>query len=218
MTAVDLAMAQPMMSQLIYIIEDDASLRSALARLLSASGYRVALFESGTQFLHQLQSTSLELGCILLDINLPGLTGMQLHEQLIQQANRMPIIYLTGEGNIAMSVRAIKDGAEDFLTKPVEKHALLTAIASAMQRFQANDSQYQYQQDIQRRADSLTVREKEVFDLVILGLLNKQIAFQLGNAERTVKAHRHCIMEKMQVNSLAELVLIASQLGLLDKK
>jgi FixJ family two-component response regulator len=211
----DFAAAMP---QRVYIVDDDASLRTALARLLSASGYSVVLFESATQFLQQLQATSLEPGCILLDINLPGLNGMQLHEKLIQQANRMPVIYLTGEGNIAMSVRAIKDGAEDFLTKPVEKEALLTAIANALQRFQANDSQYQYLQDIQRRANSLTAREKEVFDLVILGLLNKQIAFQLGNAERTVKAHRHCIMEKMQVNSLAELVLMASQLRLLDKK
>jgi FixJ family two-component response regulator len=205
------------LAPLIYVIDDDASLRTALARLLSASGYRVALFESATQFLQQLQLSSLELGCILLDINLPGFTGMQLHERLREQANRMPVIYLTGEGNIAMSVRAIKDGAEDFLTKPVEKHALLTAITTALQRFRANDLQYQYLRDIQLRADSLTAREKEVFDLVILGWLNKQIASQLGNAERTVKAHRHCIMEKMKVNSLAELVLIASQLGLLDK-
>lgn len=200
---------------LVHIIEDDAFLSKALSRLLSAAGYRTLVYGTANDFLTQL--ATLESGCILLDMNLPGINGMELHAQLRLQANRMPLIYLTGEGSIALSVQAIKNGAEDFLTKPVQKDALLNAIAHAFDQFQIDDLQHHRQQELKGRLVSLTAREKEVFDLLILGLLNKQIAYQLGNAERTVKAHRHSVMEKMCANSLAELVLMATELGLLDK-
>lgn len=200
---------------LVHIIEDDLSLSKALARLLGAAGYRTCVYGTADDFLSNL--TTLESGCILLDMNLPGINGMQLHAQLRAQANRMPLIYLTGEGSIAMSVQAIKNGAEDFLTKPVQKEELLNAIARAFDRFQIDDLHHHHREELKRRLESLTAREKEVFDLLILGLLNKQIAYQLGNAERTVKAHRHCVMEKMRANSLAELVLMATELGMLEK-
>lgn len=200
---------------IIHIIDDDASLRMALSRLLLASGYRVVLYESAAQFLeHPCEQGP---GCILLDVNMPGLSGVQLQEHLVKENCELPIIFLTGHGNIAMSVRAIKAGAEDVLTKPVEKEHLIDAIQRALERYNAAHSQQSYLQEGRRRVKLLTARENEVFNLLILGMLNKQIAYQLGNTERTVKAHRHSIMEKMQVKSLAELVSIASHLGMLNK-
>jgi FixJ family two-component response regulator len=201
---------------IIHIIDDDESLRTALSRLLVASGYRVALYESATQFLERTCEPA--PGCILLDINMPGLSGVQLQEHLVREHSELPIIFLTGHGDIAMSVRAIKAGAEDFLPKPVEKSDLINAIQRALERYRNSHSELAHLQESRRRIKLLTAREKEVFDLLILGMLNKQVAYQLGNTERTVKAHRHSIMEKMQVKSLAELVLIASQLGMLDEK
>ncbi|MES2149141.1 MAG: response regulator [Pseudomonadota bacterium] len=198
----------------IHIIEDDAALRTALARLLGASGYRVNLYESGDAFL--ASDTGKEPGCILLDMNMPGLTGLQLQEHLGRSASILPIVFLTGNGDIAMSVKAIKAGAEDFLSKPIGREDLLEAIGRAMARFAAASLQQQQQADLRTRYRSLTAREAEVFGMVIQGLLNKQIAYALGNTERTVKAQRQAVMEKLGADSVAELVQMGVSLGLLS--
>jgi len=197
----------------IHIIDDDASLRSALARLLGASGYRVNLYESGDAFL--ASDTGGEAGCILLDMNLPGLTGLQLQEHLGRSASILPIVFLTGNGDIAMSVKAIKAGAEDFLSKPIAREALLDAIGRAMARFEAARAKREQEAVLRLRCASLTARETEVFRMVIRGMLNKQIAHALGNTERTVKAQRQAVMEKLGAESVAALVQIGIALGYL---
>jgi FixJ family two-component response regulator len=204
------------LAPLIHIIDDDASLRAALTRLLTASGYRAVAHASPLDFI--ASKVADEPGCILLDVDMPELNGMVFQQQLAASGNALPVVFLTGSGNIAMSVRAIKAGAEDFLSKPVNKDDLLEAIGRAVQRHADAHLQHTHLADLRARVDSLTAREREVFILVVQGRLNKQIAFDLGNTERTVKAHRHSIMEKMAVKSLAELVQIASQLGLVEDK
>jgi FixJ family two-component response regulator len=149
---------------------------------------------------------------------MPDLSGLQLQERLARQSHPMPVIFLTGHGDVAMSVRAVKAGAEDFLLKPVAREALLDAIERARLRAAASFSEQHANATLKTRFASLTPREKEVFELVAQGLLNKQIAFQLGNTERTVKAQRSSVVEKMQVGSLADLVLAAAQLGLVSRK
>lgn len=200
---------------LIHVVDDDASLRTALARLLGAAGFAVATYDCAASFMAAPPADS--PGCILLDVNMPGLSGLQLQDYLLSIHSPLPVVFLTGEGDIAMSVRAIKAGAEDFLSKPVASADLFDAIERAVRRYEQHASLQGELREMARRVQSLTPREHEVFSLVILGLLNKQIAYQLGNTERTVKEHRRSVMEKMQVNSLAELVLAASRLGLLQK-
>jgi FixJ family two-component response regulator len=196
----------------IHVVDDDASFRKALGRLLEALGHPVALYDSAQAFLHTVQAD--EPGCILLDVDMPGLSGLQLQEHLGRMSNPLPVIFLTGHGDVAMSVRAVKAGAEDFLLKPVARAQLLDAIERAHRRSQAGRQDQLQRDDLQRRLDSLTPREREVFGMVVQGLLNKQIAYQLGNSERTVKAQRHSVMEKMQVATLAELVMVATRLCL----
>lgn len=203
-------------ASLVHIVDDDESLRKALSRLLAAAGYRVSTYESAASFLEISHGDA--SGCILLDVNMPGLSGVQLQEHLLRQHCNLPIVFLTGHGDIAMSVRAIKAGAEDFLSKPVSKEDLLDAVRRALQRYRDTHAAQTNLKELRRRVESLTAREREVFDLLVTGMLNKQIAYRLGNTERTVKAHRHSIMEKMQVKSMAELASIASQLGLLQPK
>jgi FixJ family two-component response regulator len=199
----------------IHIIDDEESLRTALSRLLSAAGYRVETYESANKFLEQSHAEG--AGCIVLDVNMPGLSGVQLQNHLLAQQNELPIIFLTGHGDIAMSVRAIKAGAEDFIAKPVSREELLDAVERALRRYEESHSRNADIKELQGRVNTLTARELEVFNLLITGMLNKQIAFKLGNTERTVKAHRHSIMQKMQVKSVAELASIASRLGTLSR-
>jgi FixJ family two-component response regulator len=193
-------------------VDDDAPFRTAVRRVLDASGYRVALYDSAEQLLAKLPAG--EPGCILLDVRMPGLSGPQLQERLAELGNRVPIVFLTGHGDIPMSVQAIKAGAEDFLTKPVAREKLVAAVERALTRDaqqRAHDSELD---GLRARVSRLTPRESEVFALVVRGKLNKQIAGELGTAERTVKAHRQKVMEKCEAQSLAELVRMAERLGM----
>jgi FixJ family two-component response regulator len=199
-------------SPVIHIIDDDAALRQALSRLLTASGYRTVVYESGTAFLDR--APGIDAGCILLDVHMPGLTGLQLQEHLVKTSCILPIVFLSGAGDIAMSVKAIKAGAEDFLSKPITKEDLIEAIGRAMDRYALAAAEQGALAGLHQRFARLTAREHEVFALVIQGQLNKQIAYALGNTERTVKAQRQAVMEKLEADSVADLVKMGVQLGL----
>jgi FixJ family two-component response regulator len=197
----------------VHIVDDDASYRSAIARLLKVSGYEVADYDSAAGFLDTIEAA--KPGCILLDVKMPTFGGLQLQEELSKLSLSWPIIFMTGHGDIPTSVRAIKAGAEDFLPKPVPKQTLLDAIARALVRFVAMQQQQHRLSSLKSLVSTLTPRESEVFALMVRGKLNKQIAFELGASERTIKAHRHMVMEKLQVQSFAEAVSIAERIGLL---
>jgi FixJ family two-component response regulator len=198
---------------IVHVVDDDASFRAAVARLLDASGYQVALYGSAVELLERLPSG--ESGCILLDVKMSGLSGPQLQERLGEIGHKLPIVFLTGYGDVPTSVRAIKAGAEDFLTKPVPKKDLLAAIERALNRYDEIRDHDRRIAAMQSLVSSLTPREREVFTRVVHGKPNKQIAHELGTVERTIKAHRHQVMEKCKVQSLVELVLIAERLSML---
>ena len=202
------------MTGTVHVVDDDASFRIAIERRLKKAGYDVATYGTAQQLLDRLPSDGAP-GCILLDVQIPGLTGPELQERLGRLGSVLPIVFLTGHGDIPMSVRAIKAGAEDFLTKPVSSEDLLHAIEKALAHHEALLDQREKLDAMRDRIASLTPREREVFELVVRGKINKQIAFELGTTERTVKAHRHSVMEKIQVRSLAELVSIAERVGIL---
>jgi len=199
---------------LVHVVDDDASFRTAVARLLRAAGYQVALYQSGEQFLQNPPGS--EAGCILLDMRMAGLSGLELQDRLAQLDSILPIVFLTGHGDIPSSVKAIKAGAEDFLAKPVSKKTLLEAVERALARYQQQRDRRDAIDGLRARVATLTLREQEVFGLVVRGKLNKQIAFELCTSERTIKAHRHAVMEKLRVQSLAEAVSIAERLGMLS--
>ena len=197
----------------IHVVDDDASFRTAVARLLQASGYHVALYESGDRLLKSPPGR--DPGCILLDMQMSGLSGLELQDRLAKLDIILPIVFLTGHGDIPTSVRAIKAGAEDFLSKPVTKQTLLDAVERALARYRESREQRDRLSALRALVATFTLRESEVFALVVRGKLNKQIAFELGTSERTIKAHRHNIMQKLQVRSIAEAVSIAERLGIL---
>jgi len=198
-------------NNVIHVVDDDASFRKSIYRLLSVSGYRVVLHDSGDRALENI--SNVDRGCILLDLQMSGLNGIELQERLEKVGNALPIIFISGHGDISASVRAIKAGAEDFLTKPVSKDVLLGAIMRALEHYDQGQEHVSLINSLRARFGTLTARENEVFALVVLGRLNKQIAHQLGIAERTVKAHRHSVMQKLEAKSVAELVSIAVKLG-----
>jgi FixJ family two-component response regulator len=197
----------------IHVVDDDASFRVAISRLLNVSGYEVADYESAAVFLRALEEA--KPGCILLDVEMPDLGGLQLQDELAKLSRGWPIIFMTGHGDIPMSVRAIKAGAEDFLSKPVSGEILLEAIKQALFRYGEKRQSQDQLDSLRSLVATLTPREAEVFALMVRGKLNKQMAHALGTSERTVKAHRHMVMNKLEVQSFAEAVSIAERLGLL---
>jgi FixJ family two-component response regulator len=197
----------------IHIIDDDSSFRGALSRVLELSGFAVVDYDSASCFLRSINNA--EPGCILLDLNMPSVDGLQLQEQLASLSMRWPIVFMSGGGDIPTSVRAIKAGAEDFLLKPVAKKTLLDAIGRALASFTATKQQQDRIDSLRSLIATLTPRESEVFALMVRGKMNKQIAFELGTSERTIKAHRHMVMEKLQVQTFAEAVSVAERIGLL---
>ena len=202
------------MSGLVHIVDDDASFRTAIERRLKQAGYEVATYPSAQHLLDRLPSEN-ELSCILLDMRIPGLSGPELQARLSELGSTLPIVFLTGYAEVQTTVRAIKAGAEDVLTKPVSSEELLDAVERALAHHQVARNQRSKLDAVRAHIAKLTPREREVFELVIRGKTNKQVAAILGATERTIKAHRHRVMEKMEVQSLAELVSLAERAGIL---
>lgn len=197
---------------IVHIVDDDESLRTALARLLRASGHEVRMYGSAGEFL--IADISDAPGCLILDVQLPGPSGLELQQALERHQRFLPVIFLTGHGDIATSVKAMRAGAVDFLTKPVEREPLLSAVSAALARNAHQRAARASHAALRERAATLTGREREVFAFVIRGFLNKQIAAEIGCSIRTVKIHRQRVMEKMQADSVAELVRTAEALRL----
>jgi FixJ family two-component response regulator len=201
----------------VHVVDDDASFRTAIERRLKKAGYAVATYESSQQLLERLPDER-EPGCILLDVRIPGLSGPDLQDRLSKLGSTLPIVFLSGYADVATTVRTIKAGAEDFLTKPISSEQLLRAIEQAIAHHGASRGRKQKLDAMRELLGTLTPRERQVFDRVVQGRINKQIAHELGATERTIKAHRQQVMEKMKVQSLAELVSFAERLGILAVK
>ncbi|MDR5802245.1 MULTISPECIES: response regulator transcription factor [unclassified Caballeronia] len=197
----------------VFIVDDDASVRRALERLVGAAGYRVEAFASAQAFLDRARKRA-DPACLVLDVQLPGVSGLDLQRALCNTSETLPIIFITGHGDIPMTVSAMKAGATDFLSKPVGDTALLNAIDAALLRSAAALASRDEMAGIQRRIERLTPREREVLILVVNGWLNKQVASELGTVEKTVKVHRARVMEKMEAHSLAELVRLSDKAGI----
>lgn len=196
----------------VFLVDDDPSVLKGLRRLLVAAGLNVAAFDSPQEFLARHDAAV--PGCLVLDIAMPGLNGLELQQALAARGSALPIIFLTGHGDIPMSVQAMKRGAVDFLTKPVDDTDLLVAIRNAFEKDRMLRAGRAEVADIERRLATLTPREREVLAHIVFGRLNKQVAADLGTVEKTIKVHRARVMEKMQVRSLAELVRLAERVGL----
>jgi FixJ family two-component response regulator len=200
----------------VFVVDDDASVRKSLTRVVTSAGYAVEAFASAREFL--AREPFVGPCCVVLDVRMPGLTGLDLQEALAGAGHRMPIVFITGHGDISMSVKAMKGGAVDFLTKPFDVENLLDAIQRAVTKDVKDLGEEGRTAEVLERVKQLTPRETEVFALVVTGMLNKQIAGELGIAEKTVKVHRARVMEKMRAGSVAELVRLADRAGVIVPK
>ncbi|HSB06222.1 MAG TPA: response regulator transcription factor [Thermodesulfobacteriota bacterium] len=195
---------------IIFVVDDDPSVRESTQLMLEGVGFNVKTFPSARDFLNaKLQEG---LGCLILDVRMPGISGLDLQEKLVSAKSPLPVIFITGHGTVPMSVRAMKAGAVDFLQKPFEEQDLLDGINRAITRQREERSKKDEADNLQQRLKALTPREYEVFSLLVTGMANKEIAYKLGTSERTVKAHRAQIMEKMNARSFADLVRFAEKL------
>lgn len=201
------AMSEPC----VFIVDDSSSVRKAMQRMLEASGIRAEAFESAQAFLEAFDPDA--CGCLVLDVRMPGMGGLELQDSLAARGCALPIVFLTGHGSIEMGVQAMKHGAADFLTKPVERDRLIAAVQGAFEKSRAANKERTSLHSIEQRLASLTAREREVLEHLICGKLNKQVAFDLGTVEKTIKVHRSRIMQKMQVRSVAELVRLCHAAG-----
>jgi FixJ family two-component response regulator len=198
---------------LVFVVDDNPSVRKSLSRLLAAAGYTVEAFASAREFLTRVPSEG--PCCLVLDVRMPGLTGIELQAALAAAGRRMSIVFVTGHIDVPMSVKAMKGGAVDLLTKPIDRQELLAAIVRAVAKDAKDLSEEIRIAEIRQRVKALTVRETQVFALVVTGMLNKQIAFDLGVVEKTIKVHRARVMEKMRAGSVAELVRLADAVGVI---
>jgi RNA polymerase sigma factor (sigma-70 family) len=207
-------MSEP--TSIVFVVDDDPSVRRAIKRLVESVGLHVELFESATEFTNSSHPDV--ASCLVLDIRLPGMSGLDFQRELVRTKHEIPIIFITAHGDIQMSVRAMKGGAVEFLTKPFRDQDLLDAIQVALERDRARRQSEADTASLRERLESLTPREREVLPLVVSGLLNKQVAAEIGTTEATVKVHRSQLMKKMGADSLPELVRMAEKIGIPDSK
>ena len=195
----------------VCVVDDDASVRKGLERAIKADGMSVLTFPSAREFLDSGMAAN--VACLVLDVRMPGVSGLDLQAELNSRRIKVPVVFITGHGTIPLSVQAMRGGAVDFLTKPFELESLLAMVREAVRKHEGMKAERAEDAIMQGRVDSLTPRERQVMDLVVKGLLNKQIAAELGAAERTIKVHRGRVMQKMEVDSVAELVRVSARLS-----
>jgi len=196
----------------VYVVDDDPSVRKSLERLLRSAGHDAKTFASALEFLETTHPDA--PGCLVLDIKMPKVSGLELQDRLADKGISFPIIFITGHGTVPASVKALKAGAMDFLQKPFEERELLDAVSRGIEKHHRLRQEQSEMKTLRSRLEALTPREREVFLLVVTGMLNKQVAFDLGTTEKTIKVHRARVMEKMGAQSLADLVRFADKLGI----